>query len=188
MPPAAADQFFTSRASSLMHSNNNNNNDNDTNTNTNNNTERRKLTTPTTLKTLINYNNNNNSNCVQDSRSSSVKSSKSVGCGSCFRYQREQDLLRQPSKEEAKNFDLVHGDFKESMTAVSSDMDCQNSILSGDGAHHSSKSKSNTHRTPSCTNVVNRLSHSYCKYINHLANVLEGIGVFIFSTFNFNVY
>lgn len=170
MPPAAADQFFTSRASSLMHSNNNNNSN--TNTNNNNNNTGSKSTTPTTLKNLINYNNNNNSSCLQESRTSSVKSS-TVGCGSCLRYQREQDQLRQPNKEgeeDTNNFDLVQGDHR-SMTAVTSDGEHQNPLS---GSYHSSKAKSNTHRTP-CTNVVNGLSHSYydCCINVHVSALLD---------------
>jgi hypothetical protein len=162
MPPAAADQFFTSRASPLMHRNNNNNDDNNTNGS--------KQTT--TLKNLINYNNNNNNNnCLQESRSSSLKSSK-FSCGSCLRYQRDQEQPRQQLSNEKEvnseglrktSFDLVHGDFR-NMTAVSSDGEHQNPL---NGEYHSSKAKSNTHRTP-CTNVVNGLSHSYCKCFNFL--------------------
>ena len=152
MPPAAADQFFTSRASSLMHSNNNNEN----------NTNESK---PTTLRNLINYNNNNN-NCMQKGSSSSLKSSK-FNCGSCFRYQRGQDQTHQPIKEgEGGNegllknhFDLVNGDHT-SMNAVASDGEHQTPL---NGPYHSVTVKSNTHRTP-CTNVVNGLSHSYCKF------------------------
>ena len=165
MPPAAADQFFTSRASSVMYTNNNNNNDNGT-SNTN------KSTTATTLKTLINYNNNNsvnnNNNYSQDNRlSSSFKSSKFSSCGPCLRYQRGQPRqLQSEEQEESKKRqqDSFGGDCQRMTTIASNGVHPQAS-QSRSSDHHSKSKSMTTHRTP-CTNYTTGLSHSYCKSFN----------------------
>ena len=148
MPPAAVDQFFTSGASSLMHSNSNNNNNNNG--------------SKTTLKNLISYNKNNNGNCLQDNRASF--NSASLSCHSCLRYQQDQSRLSNRNEEDGKdersktNFSLVDGDHTPRKGQYENNLN---------GAHHTTtKVKSNTHRS-SCTNIVNGLSHSYCKSITN---------------------
>ena len=188
MPPAAADQFFTSRASSVMHNNKNNtnknkNNDN-INTNHNNEAESQSNTSAaTTLRNLINYNNNNNNNNNSllkeglSSQGSSAHSnpSSNFDCRSCLLYQ-SRAQLQEPERrtKNSNNFeglrknslDLVNGDLRNmtSATDVVSAPNRGHHTLSNGGAYHSSKVKSNSHRTP-CTNQTNGLSHSYCKFL-----------------------
>ena len=190
MPPAAADQFFTSRASSVMHNNKNNtnknkNNDN-INTNHNNEAESQSATSAaTTLRNLINYNNNNNNNnnsllkegINSQGSSAHTNSSSNFDCRSCLLYQSRahlQEPERKTKNTSSNNFeglrktslDLVNGDLR-NMTSATDVVSAPNRgqhTLSNGGAYHSSKVKSNSHRTP-CTNQPNGLSHSYCKFL-----------------------
>ena len=191
MPPAAADQFFTSRASSVMHNNKNNtnknkNNDN-INTNHNNEAESQSATSAaTTLKNLINYNNNNNNNnnnwqkegLRSEGSSAHSNPSSNFDCRSCLLYQSRahlQEPERKTKNTSSNNFeglrktslDLVNGDLRNmtSATDVVSAPNRGHHTLSNGGAYHSSKVKSNSHRTP-CTNQTNGLSHSYCKFLS----------------------
>ena len=144
MPPAAADQFFTSGASSLMHSN------------------------KTTLKNLINcnHNNNNNNNCPHEQRS--VSRSAAIRSCSCLRQRSDQDQLNTTEANRENNKDQAD---KKGRTQVQCDLKAM-TVAQSDVEHLFTSTKTNcptkfqsisdTHR-PSCTNIVTGLSHSYCK-------------------------